>query len=353
MAHTHYPEVTTADAVPAEPIVSFADSEPIQRLASRVDALPALPAIATQLLDAVDNPETSASSLANLISADPALASRLLRLANSAFYGFPRRIGTVNLAIAVLGFEAVRDLCLSVIITDCFFNVDDDLPFDIESFWQHSLTSAVGCRMIYKLSGGANPGEGFIAGLIHDIGKMFLGRYFPEEYKDVLHRVQMENVPLLVAEEENFQVTHPIAGAWLLDCWNLPNWLVEAVRDHHGGTAPMQKYSDSASPARQETRGSRSPASICEAVPGAKLPPPEKLALAVAFTDILVHRAHPEHTLPGVEAEVTAEMISILRLKKDAYDTPDFSSYLDRLSREIHRSADIVDSIRTARGLGG
>jgi HD-like signal output (HDOD) protein len=349
MAQTHHPEMTSADAMLAEPFTGFADSDPIQRLASRVDALPALPAIATQLLDAVDNPETSASCLANLISADPALASRLLRLANSAFYGFPRRIGTVNLAIAVLGFEAVRDLCLSVIITDCFFNVDDDLPFDIESFWQHSLTSAVGCRMIYKLSGGANPGEGFIAGLIHDIGKMFLGRYFPQEYEDVLRRAQMENVPLLIAEEERFHVSHPVAGAWLLDCWNLPDWLVMAVRDHHRLTSPARQTSAPDAPIEREADGSRSAADA----PGGKFTVPEKLALAVAFTDILVRRAHPELALPGVDAEVTAEMISTLRLKKDAYDTPDFSSYLDRLSREIHRSADIVDSIRTARGLGG
>lgn len=346
MAHTHHPEITSADALPAETIAGLADSDPIQRLASRVDALPALPAIATQLLDAVDNPETSASSLANLISADPALASRLLRLANSAFYGFPRRIGTVNLAVAVLGFEAVRDLCLSVIITDCFFNVDSDLPFDIEAFWHHSLTSAVGCRMIYKMSGGANPGEGFIAGLIHDIGKMFLGRYFPAEYENVLHRAQMENTPLLRAEEEIFHVTHPIAGAWLLDSWNLPNWLVEAVRDHHGSTFPVLKSQDLNTPARWNAGGSPYAAN-------GSPPLPEKLALAVTFTDILVRRAHPEIILPGVEAEVTAEMISTLRLKKDAYDTPDFTAYLDRLSREIQRSADIVDSIRSTRGLGG
>ncbi|RJP81630.1 MAG: HDOD domain-containing protein [Candidatus Zixiibacteriota bacterium] len=289
-----------------------ADAEILQvkRLAESIPGLPALPAVAAQLMEAMDDPTTSAAELARLISSDPALTARLLKLANSTYYGFPRRIGTVNLAVVVLGLETVRDLSLSVLITDCFYHPHDDLPFPFDKFWSHSLTSAVAARLIFRLCGIPNPGEGFVAGLVHDIGKLFLGRYYPQKYAAALRRTE-EGVSLLEAEREVFGAAHPLAGAWLLDSWNLPAWLVEAVRDHHAASGDAGRQ-----------------------------------ALAISFADLLVRRAHFDGGGPRHDREASPEMVGALGLKKDVYGVPDYGAYLEKLRRELQRSEDMTEAFR-------
>ena len=291
------------------------ETEQIRHLASRVAGLPALPMIASRLLEAVDDPQTSAAEMAALISSDPALAARLLKLANSAFYGFPRQIGTVNLAVVVLGFETVRDLCLSVIITDCFFQNTDDIPFEMEDFWRHSLATAVGARMVYRMCDARHPGEGFIAGLVHDLGKLFFGRYFPEDYKEVINRVRDEGLALLEAEKEVFSVTHPNAGAWLLEEWNLPIWLVNAVRDHHKSDGGETK---------------------------------SKLAQAVCFSDILVRRANLKGGSSEVNVAVTPELVNSLKLRKNVNQEPDYDHYLGNLQLELKLAEGFLQTLKKA-----
>ncbi|MCX6640525.1 MAG: HDOD domain-containing protein [bacterium] len=299
-----------------EMTVGSIEADRIQQLVGSISGLPALPAIALHLLEAAEDPNTSASDLATLISADPALATRLLRLANSAYYGFPRKIATVNLAVVVLGFDTVRDLCLSVLVTDCFFNETGELPFQMEQFWKHSLATAICARMVYKLSDASHSGDGFIAGLLHDVGKLFLAKYFPKEYTMVMGKVQNDGMPLLEAERMVFSATHPVAGAWLLDEWNLPVWLVESTRTHH------QEVADE---------------------------PSSKLAMAVTFSDLLVRKARIEGG-PGVPTELSPELMSTLQLKKNVYGEPDYDAYLDKLQRELRRADDLFGTFQKLDG---
>lgn len=291
---------------------SQTETQQIRLLVSRVDALPSLPVIASRLLEVVDDPRSSASDMAALISTDPALATRLLKLANSAYYGFPRRIGTVNLAVVVLGLEAVRDLCLSVIITDCFFPSNGDLPFDMTGFWRHSLSCAVATRMVYRMCDASHPGEGFIAGLVHDIGKLFFARYFPEEYGEVARRAEDEDMPLLEAEKEQFGVTHAVAGAWLLDEWNLPLWLVDSTRHHHS----------------QNGLGEN-----------------PKLSQAVAFANNLIRKVPDDHSVPGQPTDVTPDMMKALKLKEIVDGKPDYDFYLGKLKGELQRAEEFMSII--------
>ena len=295
------------------------ETEQIQHLASQITGLPALPVIASRLLEAVDDPHTSASELASLIASDPALATRLLRLANSAFYGFPRRIGTVNLAVVVLGFETVRDLCLSVLIADCFFHVEESMPLDMEHFWRHSLSVAVGARMVYKMAGAVHPGEGFIAGLVHDTGKLFLARYFPQDYAKVRQIVADGVLPLLEAEREVLAVTHPVAGAWLLEEWNLPVWLTEATKYHHMHDH-MGEY--------------------------------VKLTRSVGFADYLVHANPTKHELQFVPLNPNYEYLAPLKQEMLDADRLDLSFYIENLNQEIQRSEAFMNTIQTVGSNG-
>lgn len=304
-------------SIPAGEVTVQDENQQMRILASRVDGLPALPVIASKLLEMVDDPETSAADLASLISTDPALAARLLKLANSAFYGFPKRIGTVNLAVVALGLETVRDLCLSVLIADCFFQDSENLPFEMTVFWRHSLSVGVASRMICKLSGADRPGEGFIAGLLHDIGKLFLGKYFPKDYREMINIMERESRELLNAERDQFGVTHPVAGSWLIEEWNLPEWLMAAVRDHHQQVVRLAPGESDCS----------------------------RLARVVAFADYLVRKLLDTGEDTGVDAPITKEMIRELKLKQDTSGAPEIEYYLAELGLELERAQGFMETI--------
>jgi HD-like signal output (HDOD) protein len=300
--------------------ISLSDeTEQIRTLASQISGLPALPVIASRLLEAVDDPHTSASELASLIASDPALAIRLLRLANSAFYGFPKRIGTVNLAVVVLGFETVRDLCLSVLIADCFFHGEESMALDMDYFWHHSLSVAVGARMVYKMAGAAHPGEGFIAGLVHDTGKLFLARYFPQDYRRMLDKVTADEMPLLEAEKEVLSVTHPVAGAWLLEEWNLPGWLTAAIKYHHMHDH-LGEYT--------------------------------KLTRSVGFADYLVRENRLKDDPYSVPLDPTSEYLAPLKPHVLDDDKPDLGFYLEAINQELLRSKGFMNTIQKTESVG-
>jgi len=284
----------------------------MQQLIARVEDLPTLPVVTSEILECLDDPDTPAAALANLISTDQALATRLLRLANSAYYGFPRRIGTINLAVVILGFDTVRDLCLSLLITDSFFRPSSELPLDMDAAWRHSMATAIASRMLLRSSGANVPGEGFVAGLVHDVGKLFLARYFPAEYSRVMGLTREEGMHLLTAEAEVFGLTHAIVGGWLLDEWNLPVWLVDSTRDHHGVSG-------------EDEWG--------------------LLSQNIGFADALVRRAGYEAG-SGALLEITPHLASSLRLKKTEAGEVDYPYYLEKLQQEMLRAGDFIRALR-------
>lgn len=157
----------------------------IKKVTQRILGLPPLPTLVAKLIEMVDDPRTNASNLARLISTDQVLTARVLRLANSAFYGFSRRIATVNLAIVVLGFETIKDLCVSVALQEWFTSKDDAPLFDMSRFWEHSIGCGIAGRMIARILNYRHTGDIFVAGLLHDIGKLVMKRYLKEEFRQV------------------------------------------------------------------------------------------------------------------------------------------------------------------------
>ena len=205
----------------------------LRKVTQSIIGLPTLPAVITQLIGLIDNPKTSARNVAQLISTDQALTARILKLANSAFYGFPREIATVDLAVVVLGFETVKNLGLSVSVLERFAGGGTNSEFDRQKFWEHSIGVGVAAKLLATKLRYRVPGEAFAAGILHDIGKLILSQYFQPEFSEILEVMERDNLYIGHAEERVLGVTHTEVGSWLAERWNLPKQLEEAIAFHH------------------------------------------------------------------------------------------------------------------------
>ncbi|MFH1760996.1 MAG: HDOD domain-containing protein [bacterium] len=205
----------------------------IRQIAEKIIGLPTLPTVVAKMIELVDNPKTSASSLSKLISTDQALTAKILKLANSAYYGFPREITTVNLAIVVLGFNTVKDMGLSVSVLDAFPDMEDIEHFEMSSFWEHSIGVGVGAKMLARSFGYRVSGEAFVGGLLHDVGKLILNQYLHSDFISILKKAHKDRVDFREVEMEVIGTTHSQVGAWLAEKWRLPRIIVDSISFHH------------------------------------------------------------------------------------------------------------------------
>lgn len=184
-------------------------------------------------MELLEDPGVSAAELGKLLSADQGLTLRILRMANSAYYNFPRQIGTINLAIVVLGFETVKSLTLSISINDTVKNWKIHSDFDFRAYWRHSLDTALCARILAKNVNYKVPGEAFVAGLIHDVGKMLIARYFSPEFAIIRNNTKSSVKPIYEIESEVLGADHAEIGGWLANRWNLPASIADAAACHH------------------------------------------------------------------------------------------------------------------------
>lgn len=205
----------------------------IKKITEKIIGLPTLPTVVSKMIELVDNPRTSASSLANLISADQVLTARILKIANSAYYGFPRQISTVNTAIVVMGFNAVKEMGLSLTVFDIFKDIASVRHFDVIQFWQHSIATGIAAKTIAKHFMNSISGELFVAGLLHDIGKVVISQYLHKDFMAIMTRVADTNESLVDVEKEFLGADHGEIGAWLAEKWRLPELISESIHYHH------------------------------------------------------------------------------------------------------------------------
>ena len=193
--------------------------------------LPPFPAIATKLLRLLSNDNASIKAIVELVRADTALASELLRVVNSPIYGFPGRISSIQNAVTLLGLETVKSFALTVSMKGFLHTA---LRLDLlRRIWRHSLACGLVCE---ELSAVCSTSQGrddraYTAGLLHNIGSLGLFVAHPRAYADVLTHVDGKNV--LEREREAFGLDHCEAGGWLAQSWGLPEEMQRAVKTHH------------------------------------------------------------------------------------------------------------------------
>ncbi|CUU10369.1 MAG: HDOD domain-containing protein [Fimbriimonadales bacterium] len=200
---------------------------------ARTPGLGMLPQITSQILRMVDNPNASPRQIGALIERDPGLASKLLKTANSAYYGSPGKIKTVSQAISVMGLSAVRSVVVSQAYQQMTAVRGASKRFDRLAFWQHSLATASAARVLAKLKGYRDPEEAFLAGLMHDAGRLVMDRFLPNEFDQICTLALERVIPLIEAEREVLGYTHVEIGDMLAEQWNLPDGLRTAIRMHH------------------------------------------------------------------------------------------------------------------------
>ena len=199
----------------------------LRRRIEQVGELPTLPHVVQKLASMIGRPNVSAEEIGALIEKDQVLSAKVLRLANSPFYGFPSRIASVAHAVVVLGLSVVKGLTLCATAFDMMKNAG------MNDLWRHSLGVAITAHILGAKAGMKNPEEVFVGGLLHDIGKVVLYVKWPDVGQQITAARKDGSRSLMETEQELFAVTHADVGGWLATAWHLPTTLREPILHHH------------------------------------------------------------------------------------------------------------------------
>ncbi len=209
------------------------DSALLKKNIESITDLPTLPTVVAKITSRIANPSTNAADIGKLIEQDQALTSKILRLVNSASYGFPKQIKSIQHAVVILGFNKVK----TIIITASVFGAFNDrkgVGLDLRRFWQHSLATAITSKVAAERLGVAHAAEdAFVGGLLHDIGKVIMDIYQPNIYGPIVKYANTKGILLKTAEDEVMGLNHALIGEWIMDKWRLPATIVRMVGDHH------------------------------------------------------------------------------------------------------------------------
>ncbi len=205
----------------------------LKKITDPVNSLPPLPTTTGRLIQAIQDPDASASEITRIVGEDPALSMKVLRIANSPFFGFPRQITEVQRAVVLLGLNTVKGLVLSLSLTKIFPAERTHPFFEMEGFWKHSMGCAHAARILATRKGFESPDAAFTAGLLHDVGKLVLLTRCPEDFLQAVQVAHDQQVSLREAEEARLGITHDQVGAMLAERWGLPEILAEAMACHH------------------------------------------------------------------------------------------------------------------------
>jgi HD-like signal output (HDOD) protein len=217
-----------------EPPVEGIDSETtsLSHLVEQVSGLVTPPGVAVELFNAVQSPRANARSIAHVLSHDPSLSAKVLRIANSAFYGLPRSVTSVSQAVTMLGFRELSALVTAVSATRSFAGIRPD-TLNVEQFWQHSLLTGLIAKSIALQLPGVCPETSFVAGLMHDIGVLIMANAHPAYVSAVAERLDGTERAMTAVENQIFGYEHAEVGGALLERWDLPSPLPILVRYHH------------------------------------------------------------------------------------------------------------------------
>ncbi len=215
----------------------------VERVLERVTELPFSP-VAAKILELARDERAGAREIAKIVSQDQAFTARLLKIANSPYYGQSRTVTTVLQAVPILGVDTISSLALAL-FSFTSKSENDQAALTLRELWEHSMGAAFWSRQIARRIGHAAAEETFIAGLLHDMGKALLHRFFKQEFLEAVNAAEREGIDLQEAERRVLDTDHAVAGAAVATRWHLPPVLIHAIRYHHDPFALPDSTEDS------------------------------------------------------------------------------------------------------------
>ena len=208
----------------------------LEELIDGTVSIPTIPTVLMEITAIFNSADGSAKDAAKVIEKDPAIATRVLRLVNSSFYGLKNPVSNINLACSILGLKVIKNLVVQATVLQTFGQTNSIAGFDAQWLWDHSFKTAVACRLLAEKSPVANgmaKDDAYTCGLIHDIGKLILIDSQGDRFGDALQLSATTTVPLAKAEGEVFGFNHAHVGGLLANRWKLAPTVQAAVMYHH------------------------------------------------------------------------------------------------------------------------
>lgn len=206
----------------------------IDEILSLVEHVPPFPKVMQLILDLLQDPEVTASALAEVIQYDEAITANVLKICNAAYFGLPRKVSSLDEALVVIGHDILKD----IIITSSsarFYKGQTGEGYKLEEgdLWRHSVATAIMAKELVKHVKGIDPGEAYTCGLLHDIGKRFLSTFVADDFKKITMKVAKEKCPFVEAEKEILGANHAELGGMILTKWDFSPEMQRAVEFHH------------------------------------------------------------------------------------------------------------------------
>jgi len=196
-------------------------------------SIPTASVIVAEIIRTIYDMSSNAKDLANIIERDPPLVAKILRVANSAYYGSMNKITSITKAVVFLGFENIKEIVLSVSLMHYFSNAGDETKIDFPGLWIHSGSTAKASQLIAQHLNIKRSDVAYAAGLLHDIGKILFALTFPGQYNEILDTASQEECHIILAERKISDVDHTVIGEILCDLWKLPEEISFVLIHHH------------------------------------------------------------------------------------------------------------------------
>ncbi|MGD8451291.1 MAG: HDOD domain-containing protein [Phycisphaerae bacterium] len=205
----------------------------LQKAMSRFTEINSLPEITAKVVGVVEDPRATAQDMHEIVKNDPALATKVLKVVNSAFYGLPSQVASLDRAIIMLGLSAVKNIALAASLAQMFKGDPITSQFTPHDLWRHSISVGVCARLLARRAGIAQADEFFVAGLVHDMGLLVIGQLLPAKLTEIAELCSGEPQNYCAAEQRLIEADHQIFGAALATKWKFPPAICNTVAYHH------------------------------------------------------------------------------------------------------------------------
>jgi len=203
------------------------------KIRQTIEYLPPIPVVMAELIQALNDDDIDLNDLGRIISKDPSMSMNVLKVANSAFYGLRNKVATIEHAVRMLGTREITSLCIACSACSVLRPSSRQSTIDLTLFWRHSVATGVFSKLLASELNIGLLNNIYLAGLIHDVGKIVLDRFAHDVYSDVLCLTHNDNISLLDAEKQVMGASHDMVGAWLMEKWQLPLIFNQVSLYHH------------------------------------------------------------------------------------------------------------------------